>query len=86
MSYPLTHCIAGCGATFEHPNVEDCASVHGKCEHFVKAGWKPIWARLFLDDGDAVEKGEPWGKHLLSRGAWMCPACVKKHPGRPTKS
>jgi hypothetical protein len=69
-------CVAsaspGCEERFHHPDVQECNSVDGKCAHLMEAGWRPVWARVFLHGEESI------GKHLLSRGAWICPACFEK--------
>ena len=67
-----------CEATFEHPNVEECATVGGHCALLVCAGWKPVWVHVALDNGADTER------HIFSRGGWICPECAGKFaPPRP---
>lgn len=72
MSY--TYCCACCeSATFEHPDVEECESVDGKCEHLVRAGWRPVWLRGYLDG-----RGDRPDKQVFARGGWICHECVRR--------
>ena len=75
----------GCPATFEHPDVEECASVEGGCEHLMRAGWRQAYLRIFFGKSERLK---PWGTHILSRGGWICPDCVKRYTperGRSTQ-
>lgn len=62
-----------CRAVFKHPQDEDCGVIEGACELMTLAGWKPVWARLFLEE-----------KHILTRGGWICGTCVTRYdPVKP---
>jgi len=59
-------------ATFEHPDTTECDSVEGACALLVRAGWKSVWVTLEL-----WQPGSS-GKHILSRGGWICHECVRR--------
>lgn len=74
----MDRCACCESATFEHPdNGEECESVDGMCEHFARAGWRPVWLRGYLDSRAAHRSGGA-EKLVFSRGAWICPECVRR--------
>lgn len=58
-----------CDAVFFHDGaLDDCETTDGVCEHLVKAGWLPVWLRVYSTQRS----------HLMTRGGFLCPSCSKK--------
>ena len=75
----IFHCDGGCEAVLDHTNTEECEHVKGGCSLLTGAGWKPVWVRVFMEL-DGLRDGDD--EHLLSRGGWVCPACIEKFARR----
>ena len=59
---------------FDHPSVEECESVGGKCEHLMRARWRPVWVKVSTQAPEGDQN-----RHLFSRGDWICPSCVTEY-------
>lgn len=80
-----------CEATYEHADVEDCPTVDGHCAHLMNDGWRPVWLHATIDPPreDAPRRrrvgrrrASPMGRHIFSRGGWICPSCVQRFAPR----
>lgn len=71
----IFRCDGGCEAMFDCEGDEEHDHTEGGgCSLLVRAGWKPVWVRVLMELHGLRGDDE----HLLSRGGWVCPACIKR--------